>query len=52
MSRREVLVITDVSKQRIASIVRVTTTYELGTMLAVTSNRSISSQRVSVASYC
>jgi hypothetical protein len=40
MLRRVALVRTDVSKESIASIIRVTTIGELGTTLAVTSNRS------------
>jgi hypothetical protein len=44
------LVRTDVSEERIASIIRVTRIGELGTTLAVTSNRS--TQRATVASYC
>jgi hypothetical protein len=39
MLRRAALVRTDVSVERIASIIRVTRTGELGTMLSVTSNR-------------
>jgi hypothetical protein len=38
MSRRVDLVITDVSEERIASIIRVKRISELGTALAVTSN--------------
>jgi hypothetical protein len=38
----------DVSEERIASIIRATKIRELGTKLAVTSNRSVSSQRASV----
>jgi hypothetical protein len=47
MLRRMALVRTDVSEERIASIIRVTRIGELGTTLAVTSNRriGISSQR-------
>jgi hypothetical protein len=45
---RVVLIITCVSEERIASIVRVTRIGELGTTLAVI----FSSQRCSVASYC
>jgi hypothetical protein len=44
------LVGTDILEERSASIIRVTRVSELGT-LAVTSNRRISSQRASVASY-
>jgi hypothetical protein len=57
MLRRVTLVITDVSKELSASFIRVTRIGELGTTLAVTSNRctlrrlGISSQRKSVASY-
>jgi hypothetical protein len=40
MLRRVTLVIIDVSEERIASVVRVTRIGELGTMLAVTGNRS------------
>jgi hypothetical protein len=40
MLRRVALVRTDVSVERIASIIRVTKIGELGTTLAVTSNRS------------
>jgi hypothetical protein len=39
MLRRVALVRTDVSEERSASIIRVTRINELGTMLAVTSNR-------------
>jgi hypothetical protein len=54
--RRVTLVRTDVSEERSASFIRVIRIGELGTMLAVTSNRltlvfGISSQRASVASY-
>jgi protein subunit release factor B len=52
--RRVALVRTDVSEERSASFIRVTRIGELGTTLAVTSNRRtlrISSQRASVASY-
>jgi hypothetical protein len=57
MLRLVALIRTDVSEERIASIIRVITIVELGTMLAVNSNRSTlrrnnMSQRVSVASYC
>jgi hypothetical protein len=48
------LVRTDVSEELSASFIRVTIIVELGTTLAVTSNRRtlvISSQRASVASY-
>jgi hypothetical protein len=61
MLRRVTLVRTGVSEGRIASIDRVTRISELGTTLALTSNRStlrrnttlhgISSQRALVASY-
>jgi demethoxyubiquinone hydroxylase (CLK1/Coq7/Cat5 family) len=40
MLRRVVLVRTDVSKERIASIIRVKRIGELGTTLAVTGNQS------------
>jgi hypothetical protein len=36
----DVFLRTDVSKERIASLIMVTTTSELGTKLAVTSNRN------------
>jgi hypothetical protein len=59
--RRVALVITDVSEELSASFIRVTRIGELGTKLAITSNRrtlrrntsstGISSQRASVASY-
>jgi hypothetical protein len=54
MLRRVVLVRTDVSEELSASFIRVTRIGELGTILAVTSNRRTlgnSSQRASVASY-
>jgi hypothetical protein len=53
MLRRVDFVRTDVSEERIASFIRVTRIGELGTTLAVTSNRRtlISSQRASVVSY-
>jgi hypothetical protein len=52
MSRHATLVRTDVSEELSASFIRVTRICELGTTLAVTSNRlDISSQRASVASY-
>jgi hypothetical protein len=59
MLRRVTLVRTDVSEERSASIIRMTGIGEVGTTLAVTSNRTtlripflhISSQRASVASY-
>jgi hypothetical protein len=58
MLRRVALVTIDVSKEPSASITKVTRIGELGTTLAVTSNRrtnnntsSFSSQRASVASY-
>jgi hypothetical protein len=51
MLRRMALVRTDVSEELGASIIRVTRIGELETMLALTSNRRISSQRSSVASY-
>jgi hypothetical protein len=53
MLRRVALVRTDVSEERIASIIRVTRIGELG-KLAVTSNRRAlrrNTQRASVASY-
>jgi hypothetical protein len=40
MVRRVALVITDVSEERIGSIIRVTRIGEIGTTLSVTSNRS------------
>jgi hypothetical protein len=40
MLRRVALVRTDISKERIASIIRETRIAELGTTLAITSNRS------------
>jgi hypothetical protein len=47
-----VIVRTDVSEELSSSFIRVRRIGELGTMLAVTSNRpTISSQRASVASY-
>jgi hypothetical protein len=49
MSRRVALVRTEVSEKHIGSIVKVTRIGELGTMLAVTSNRS--TPRSSAASY-
>jgi hypothetical protein len=54
---RVALVITDISEELSASFIRVKRIGELGTTLAVTSNRdtlrrnTISSQRASVASY-
>jgi hypothetical protein len=61
MLRRVTLVGTDVSEELSASIIRVTRTSELGTTLAVTSNRRtlrkkyqdlvFLSQRASVATY-
>jgi hypothetical protein len=54
MLRCVALVRTDVLEELNASFIRVTRISELGTTLAVTSNRSslgISSQRASVASY-
>jgi hypothetical protein len=54
MLRRVALVRTDVSEELSASFIRVTRVGELGTKLAVTSNRrmlGISSQRASVATY-
>jgi hypothetical protein len=51
MLRHLILVRIDVSEERIASIIMVTRIGEIGTMLAVTSNGRISSQRESVASY-
>jgi hypothetical protein len=50
MLRSVTLVGTDVSEERIASIIRVTRVRELGTTL--TAMTSISSQRALVASYC
>jgi hypothetical protein len=53
MLRHVALVITDVSEERIATIMRVARIGEVGIALAVTSNmRSISSQCASVVSYC
>jgi hypothetical protein len=49
MLRRVALVRSDVSEELSASIIRVTRIGELGTKLAVTSNRR--TQRASVASY-
>jgi hypothetical protein len=51
MLRGVALVRTDVSEERSASFIRVKRLSELGTTAAVTSNRRISSQRASVASY-
>jgi hypothetical protein len=54
MLRRVVLIRTDVTEELSASFIKVTKIDELGTTLAVTSNRrtlGISSQRASVASY-
>jgi hypothetical protein len=52
MLRRVALVITDVSEELRASFIRVTRIGDLGTALALTSNRlGICSQRGSVASY-
>jgi hypothetical protein len=54
MLRRVAIVRTEVSEELSASFIRVTRSCELGTTLAVTSNRrmlGISSQRASVASY-
>jgi hypothetical protein len=52
MLRRVALVRTDVSEELSASFIRATRIGELGTTLAVSSNRlGISSQRASVASY-
>jgi demethoxyubiquinone hydroxylase (CLK1/Coq7/Cat5 family) len=51
MLRSEALVITDVSEERSASIIRVTRVGELGTTLVVTSNYGISSRRALVANY-
>jgi hypothetical protein len=50
MLRHMACVRTDLSEELSASLIRVTRIVELGT-LAVTSNRRISSQRASVASY-
>jgi hypothetical protein len=59
MLRRAALVRTNVSEEFRASIIRVTGIGELGTALAVTSNRrilvtytNISSRRALVTSYC
>jgi hypothetical protein len=52
MLRRVALVRTDLSEELSASFIRVTRIVELGTTLAVTSNRfGISSQSASVAGY-
>jgi hypothetical protein len=52
MLRRVALVRTDVSEELSASFIRVTRISELGTTLAVTTNRRIISlQRASVTSY-
>jgi hypothetical protein len=54
MLRRVALVRADVSEELGSSVIRVTRIGEIGTTLAVTSNRrtlGISSQRASVASY-
>jgi hypothetical protein len=57
MLRRVALVRTDISEELSASTIRVTRIGELGTTLAITSNRRMqrrnvySSQRASVASY-
>jgi hypothetical protein len=55
MLHRVALVRTDVSEELSTSFIRVTRIYELGTTLALTSNRRTMawyfSQRVSVASY-
>jgi hypothetical protein len=51
MLRRVALVRTDVSEEPSASFISVTRIAELGTTLAVTSNRRTSLQRASVASY-
>jgi hypothetical protein len=48
MLRRVTLVITDVSEEHIASFIRVTRIGELGTMLAVTSNRRTQSPPILV----
>jgi hypothetical protein len=45
------LVRIDVSEDLSAYFIRVTRICELGTMLALTSNRPLSSQRASIASY-
>jgi hypothetical protein len=50
MLRRVALVRTDVLEELNVSFIRMTRIGELGTMLAVTSNQGISSQRASVAS--
>jgi hypothetical protein len=51
MSRRVAFVRTDVAEKLTASIIRVARIVELGTTLALASNRSISLQRASFASY-
>jgi hypothetical protein len=45
MLRRAALVITDVSEERIASMIRVETISELGTRLAVTSRQNQSEKK-------
>jgi hypothetical protein len=50
MLRRVALVRIDVPEERIASLIRVKGVSELGTTLAVSSNRT--RQRALVASYC
>jgi hypothetical protein len=52
MLRLVALVRTDVLEERIVSIIRMTRIGELGIMLAVSSNYSISSQPAPVSSYC
>jgi hypothetical protein len=51
MLRRVAHVRIDVSEKRSASFIRVTGIGELGRTLGLSSNRRISSQRASVASY-
>jgi hypothetical protein len=46
------LVRTDVSEERVDSITKVTKIGDLRTTLAVSSNRTVSLRRASVASYC
>jgi hypothetical protein len=50
MLRRVALVRTDISEELSTSLIGVTRISEIGSTLAVTSNRH--TQRVSVASYC
>jgi hypothetical protein len=50
--RRVVLVRTDDSEERIASVIRVTGIGEIETMLAVTSNRNMTRRKVSYEEWC